>query len=112
VFTTLGAGPKLCGKGLCLVSDKNRPADAAPHTGNTGVDIQGRDENTVISAMLAADASYGDGLQYELFPEANDNSYKSNSYISGILQAVGLPVPAINSVPWGVPVPGYDKPIP
>jgi len=110
LFVTLGAGPKAClPQGMCLVSGTNRPTDAAAHTGNTGVDLGGRDENAVIRAMLRADATYGDDLPYSaLWPTSSGIGYNSNSYVSGLLRHVGIQMGA----PGGVSLPGWSKPIP
>jgi hypothetical protein len=108
VFTTLGAGPQPClPQGACLVSDANRPTDAVPHSGNTGVDLGGRDENEVIGELIRADARYGDNLLYDPLPQTNGHGFNSNSYVSGVLRAAGLSVPA----PVGVSLPGWAKPI-
>ena len=100
-FVTFGAGPEPCfSAGLCLKGNLNRKADAAPHQGNIGLDLGGRDENEVIEALFRADAAYGDNLPYSLI-------LNSNSFAAGLLQAVGLPVPNLNQSPgWTFPLPG------
>jgi RHS repeat-associated protein len=106
---TLGAeGISCIPAGMCLVSDLNRPTDAAPHSGNTVVDLDGRDENSVIRALLRTDAAYGDNLGYSAFPRSGGLRYNSNSYVSGVLRAAGLNVVA----PTGVRLPGWNQPIP
>ncbi len=62
-------------------------------------------------------ANYNSGLSalpYELLPNDNgDNTFNSNSFAAGLLQAAGLPVPSMtnNSDPRSR-YPGWTKPLP
>jgi hypothetical protein len=103
---TLGAGPALSAGGLTLKSDLNREKDAAPHPRGPVV-ASGTGEDAVIAKLLAADAAYKDNLPYAFFPASSSQAYNSNSYVAGILSAVGLTAPGL-----GVSVPGYDHPVP
>jgi hypothetical protein len=99
------------------VSDVNRPTDVDLSTKieTVKVDLGGRDENQVITALLKADSAYGDDLDYDAFANPSrdrsafvaDDGHNSNSYVAGALKAVGLEAPALKSN-----VPGYDKPVP
>jgi hypothetical protein len=79
------------------------------------VDLGGRDENEVISALFEAEKAYEGKLDYDTAanPPGDrtvflaDDGYNSNSFTAGVLEAVGLEVPELKSR-----VPGYDKPIP
>ena len=112
-YATIGAGPE----GGILVSNINRPRDAAPHQGGNLVsapnDVKNEDE--FIDRLFSLDASYGDNLDYDLFPAASgqgrwwlaDDSYNSNSYTAGLLQGAGA-----NVAPPSVNTPGFSKPVP
>jgi RHS repeat-associated protein len=119
-LATLGAGPE----GGRLVSNVNRPTDIdnSTKTEEVKLDLKGRNEDAVISALFQADSAYGDDLTYQLFPVQDggfteaagnrngvgtDAGFNSNSYVSGLLEAVGLDVPVLRST-----VPGFDKPVP
>jgi hypothetical protein len=117
-FMTLGAGSE----GGKLVSNVNRTRDVDLSIKTTVVklDLKGRDENKVISALRSADAKYKDKFTYAAFPTPairmqafgrtvtlNGATYNSNSYTSGLLQAVGLTPP---KVPESTP--GKDQPVP
>jgi len=110
LYLTLGAEP-IGGK---LVSDMNRGKDLnRPKVETVIVDLEGKAEDEVISALLGAEDSYGDDVDYDLLPKTGDDvgrfrdGYNSNSYVSGILKSVGLKPPEVESK-----VPGYDKPLP
>lgn len=105
-FTTLGAGPAVCMQGLCLVSERNRPSDAAPHSGNIVLNLGGRSENAVIATLLKLDANYSDTAPYTFPPSVFLTGANSNSFASGLLKAGDLPVPSLSSNPgWGRPLP-------
>ncbi len=105
-FAALGAGRE---RGLTLVSRLNREADIDLSTKveYQQVDLGGRDEDQLVADLFAADASYEDDLGYRPWPGAESDRYNSNSYVSGVLQAVGLMPPVLRSN-----TPGYGKPIP
>jgi hypothetical protein len=115
-YATLGAGPdesdslaKVYEGKSTLVSDINRPKDVRLNSKVEQVvlNLNGREEDEVIAALFAADVAYSDDLRYELRPEAKNDAFNSNSYISGLLQAIGLDAPELKSN-----VPGYNKPVP
>jgi len=114
-FATIGAGPDE-GDGVLrvlraesrLVGALNRDRDVHKRKNEQiTLDLQGRDEDDVIAALFEAEANYQDNLRYEPWPEKLPNAYNSNSFVSGILQAVGLQAPSVKSN-----VPGYDRPVP
>jgi len=113
LYATLGAGSE----GGRLVSNVNRDTDVdlTTKTEEVRLNLAGRNENEVIDALFAADSSYGDNLDYDTFPaDAGDRSAlvaddgsNSNSYTSGVVTAVGLTPPVLQSN-----TPGYDQPVP
>jgi RHS repeat-associated protein len=74
------------------------------------LDLYGKNEDYAISALLGAYDYYRqrNPASYELKPQATSQGYNSNSFISGLLKAVGL------DCYYGVPVldPGWNKPLP
>jgi hypothetical protein len=118
-FVTLGAGPDnfLGGWTSKLESNLNRDKDIILDIKVESIilDIGRRDENEVIEQLLLADSNYDDNLDYDYMASPDDerkwyladDGYNSNSYVAGILRAVGLTIPEIQSN-----VPGYDKPVP
>jgi len=114
-YITLGAGPE----GGLLVSNLNRPADAAEHSAKNYITIDPpkvyADENTFIKKLLELDGYYMDDLDYDLFPAKKkeqvwwwaDDGFNSNSFIAGLLAASGAEVPTPP-----VSTPGFDKPVP
>jgi RHS repeat-associated protein len=112
-YATIGAGPE----GGNLVSNINRSADAERHEGGNIVSTPSgfKNEDEFIEGLFRLDANYGDNLDYDLFPAPAgqgswwlpDDSYNSNSYASGLLQATGATVaaPPVNA-------PGFNKPVP
>jgi len=104
LFLTLGAEPE---KGK-LVSDLNRGKDLFKKKVETVIlDLEGRDEDEVIDALLSADKNYGDDAEYWLFPKEGDTKYNSNSYVSGVLRYAEVEPPDMKSN-----TPGYDNPLP
>jgi len=103
-YATLGAGPS----GLRLKSDPNRPNDVnlANKVEYETVDVGSRCEDDVVVDLLAADSAYKDDLLYDPVPLPFGPGHNSNSYVSGLLGSVGLPVPAVKKS-----VRGYGKPI-
>ena len=92
-------------------------------------------ENSYIEKLFNANANYKNNLDYALFPNKNSSSYNSNSYTSGILEAVGITPPTLPkstiNAQWSdpehpgrsglinieytlpkFPTPGYSKPVP
>jgi RHS repeat-associated protein len=117
-FMTLGAGPE----DHVLVSrpNRDRDLDLSIKSSVTKIDLKGRDENQVISQLRAADSKYKDNLPYALIPVKAASvqmfgrsvplltaTYNSNSFVGGLLRAVGLIPPKVKE-----PVPGFDLPIP
>jgi hypothetical protein len=45
------------------------------------------------------------GVRYDFFPDESENGNNSNSYISGLLNAIGHPMPQPPNTP------GYEKPV-
>jgi len=107
-YATIGAGPTLLIWGN-LKGDINRTKDVdlSIKVENVKVDIGKRNEDQVIGQLVAADKHYKDDLTYDLHPTKNGSGYNSNSYASGLLNAVGLEAPKLKSN-----TPGYDKPVP
>ena len=117
-FATIGAGPARPGPtGDILVSDVNRATDVdlSNKVEEVVLDLGGRSEDMIIDQLFAADSNYQDSLEYDLFPaqegEQNifvaDDGFNSNSYAAGLLLAVGIDLPGLQSN-----VPGFDKPVP
>lgn len=113
-YATIGAGPVY----NSLVSELNRPKDVGPHPGRIPMGPKDCNEETkIIDTVLAKDRNYQDDLDYDLFPASTkadqawywaDDSYNSNSYVSGLIDAAGLSKPIINRESH----PGWDKPVP
>ena len=84
---TLSAGPE-SGR---LLSKPNRPSDVDPGNNYTVAGINPPDGMTIkayFKTLKEADAIYCDCVDYDLFPALGD-SYNSNSYVRGILEATG-----------------------
>jgi hypothetical protein len=67
-----------------------------------------RPEDTVIQLIRTAFDNYDNDLQYACFPESNPGFYNSNSFVSGLLDAVTItkPILRVFSAPgWFTPVP-------
>ncbi|MDY7096254.1 MAG: hypothetical protein SX243_25035, partial [Acidobacteriota bacterium] len=119
VYATLGAGP--VGRlffgnniGLVLESDNNRERDADLNhvTQLYELGIGERAEADVINDLFLADSLYRDHLQYDPFPLGNDSmvplkNFNSNSYVRGLLAAVGILVPEVAEN-----LPGFNQPVP
>jgi hypothetical protein len=68
-------------------------------------------ENTVIQTFLDRDAAYADNLNYGLRPENTPEvDYNSNSYVSGLLEAVGMLTELTYSTDGSLR-PGWDTPV-
>ncbi len=106
-YATLGAGPEGF-LGENLVSNINREADAAPHSGGLDVKVPSsfKNEDEFIDKLFELDGNYDDKADYDFFPSSSEEGNNSNSYVSGILKAVGAtpPTPTVST-------PGYDKPL-
>jgi hypothetical protein len=109
-YATVGAGP-VWGS---LVSDTNRENDVKPH--EPGIPILppgGIPEDAFINMLLKAHRDYPDDLNYDFLPHPAvpyrgiGPSYNSNSYIAGLLRAVGVGAPRLP-----ISTPGYDLPVP
>lgn len=113
--STMGAGPEngsLLRPLGDLVSNHNRPRDVS-ETGFVVGEIspgKGDTEDALISRLFQADANYRDNLDYDFFPGRSDG-YNSNSYLTGLLQAVGIERPPIPNQ-GTAPTPGAQKPVP
>ena len=104
-YGTMGAGPN---GSWNLESNYNRSSDAAEHTG--GITItppNGMSENDFVDNLMQLDANYQDNLEYSFDPNGSD-TFNSNSYVSGLLNAAGVDMTNIK-VPEGQ---GFDKPVP
>ena len=80
------------------------------------IDLNGKSENEIIETLFEKDTNYQDNVEYDLFPAKTkenqswylaDDSYNSNSYTKGLLNASDLKAPSLTSN-----VHGYDKPLP
>lgn len=76
-----------------------------------------RSEFHFFNNVASSSNSYRDSLDYDLFPQANeenrsillpDDGYNSNGFVSGLLISVGVTPPIIPNVS----LPGYDRPVP
>lgn len=114
-ISTMGAGPEngsLLRPLGDLVSNNNRPRDVS-EMGFVVAEIspgRGDTEDALIGRLFQADANYRDNLDYDFFPSQSDG-YNSNSYVTGLLQAVGVERPPIPNQSTA-PTPGADKPVP
>ena len=63
-------------------------------------------ENKLIDKAFELDSNYADNLDYDFFPSSALDGYNSNSYISGLLRALGFNV---EQPPNTV---GFQKPVP
>jgi len=104
-YGTMGAGPN---GSWDLESNYNRESDAEEHTGGIEVTLpKGMTEEQFVDKLIELDANYQDNKEYSFNPDGKD-TFNSNSYVSGILQAAGIDTSKIN-VPSA---PGFDKPLP
>ena len=119
-FLTIGAGPGMCplmsammygfeaggaGSGSCLVKGLDRPHDVNKEK-QGGFPIPVDCEDEFMERLLKLFDEYDDGFAYSWF--GSQFSGNSNSFISGLLGAAGIPVPIIEDVK----VPGYGRPVP
>jgi RHS repeat-associated protein len=110
VYATVGAGPEGF-MGETLISNINRARDLIMNGNVFSRSIftmscpSPEAEDRVISNFFQTDANYRDNLDYDFFPDSSENGNNSNSYISGLLNAVGHPMPQPPNTP------GYEKPV-
>ena len=115
-YFTVGAGPDRLIAGR-LVGGINRERDKDLDTAveMLPLDLGGRNENEAIIRILERFRHYKNDRDYDLFPARDqerscwvaDDSYNSNSYVRGLLEAAGIVVPQPSHR-----VPGFDKPLP
>lgn len=114
-YVVISAGPQW----NRLVSSANREADLGPQEGAVEFQIPSghRSEFHFFNTVANSSNAYRDGLDYDLFPQANaenrhalvpDDGYNSNSFTSGLLTSVGVTPPVIPDVN----LPGYERPVP
>jgi RHS repeat-associated protein len=110
-YATLGAGPE----GFlaeALVSNRNRERDLQMKHNNYSTSIYGSMcpsddyEKEMIDRAFMLDSKFPDNLDYDFFPNGYMDGYNSNSYISGLTQAMGVPMAQPPSTP------GFQKPVP
>ena len=104
--TVISAGSK---DGL-LYSEADQDGYSDAPAGNFTVDLVNTPDGTTstqyVQRLLRADSNYSDNVDYDLFPGVQD-SYNSNSYLRGLIQATG----GSTSVDLGGYV-GGSKPLP
>lgn len=115
-FFTLSAGPEsapgtLIGQGGNLVSEVNRTEGVSMGARLIQTPDQYKSESQFIGALIKADKSYNDSTPYTLYPDSSSNSRNSNSYVTGILGAVGVDFTDIQEK-TGLNVPGANVPLP
>ena len=96
----------------------NRPEDVAtlmPDSDSERLSYSPINEDALIARIFQRNANYRNDLKYCLLPTPTDNNYNSNSYLAGLLRAVGLPPPTFpgNPRPPSYHIfPGWGKPVP
>ncbi len=116
-YATVGAGPTRLPCDGFLASDTNRARDVnVPPTHLERLAVPQSQEDIKIGLLLDRDARYNDArLRYACLPDfpLADNTYNSNSFARGLLNASGLPVPAFPSDDSDLAeFPGWEKPVP
>lgn len=124
VYLTLGAGPSLGLFQGTLINGYNRPQDIKLGHNVSSQSIFGSFcptsgyEDDVIRNLLDTHSRFSNNLDYNFFPTRHPmnldfnsftnhtNSYNSNSYISGLLNAAGIRVASPQNVP------GFNRPVP
>lgn len=117
LFSTIGAGPdskrSVFGP---LVSGINRPTDVQKTLSGESYEIgnitpgAGDSENALINRMFSLSESHDNNrFDYSLNPSADGNDYNSNSFATGLINALGGDSSNVNSI---YPTPGSDKPLP
>jgi RHS repeat-associated protein len=106
-YATLSAEPNIF---LRLHSEVNRDSDVGQQDGKSSLGRCFKNEDELIDKLLNLDTAYRDKLPYAPYPILRAGpGYNSNSYVSGLLGAAGLPMPTL---PWWLSVPGLNKPVP
>ena len=67
----------------------------------------GQDDTTFINNLLATMSAYQNAALYDPFPDPWGLTYNSNSYVAGLLRAVGATPPNLPGLR-----PGYNRPLP
>jgi hypothetical protein len=117
-FATLGAAPEIAPCFGDLVSSPNRntdvndpPVEPTPEK----LKVARRDEDSYIGRLLQREANYRNRLNkadYACDPAPFTDSYNSNSFARGPLQASDLPLPTFPRDWYAVFIPGWYKPLP
>ena len=108
-YATIGAGPG--GWKFELVSGVNRPRDVSePDTARIKLNLGCESEDSAIARLFKLAANYNNNkVPYTLIPNTPGH-YNSNSFVSGLLGAAGIPAPDLGPVaPY---TPGYEYPVP
>jgi hypothetical protein len=95
-FATLGAESSTGGCGGLLRNGINRSADVNDKKTNMeALEYDALFEDDAIARLLDRDVHYPDHLDYSCFPDFPfiDNTYNSNSFAHGLLNASDLPGP-------------------
>jgi len=104
-YGTMGAGPN--GQ-WNLESNYNRSTDASEHSGGIVIEPpNGMSEEDFVDGLISLDKKYQDNKEYSFDPNGT-NTFNSNSYVSGLLEASGVDTGKLN-IPNAQ---GFDKPIP
>ena len=127
---TVGGGPPTGDTTFCLSNTvlngaPNRPADqttapdfqfevSAPYVQHMWVGGRAMSmEDIIIELLLGGDATYIDGsLVYQCVPDAESNSYNSNSYFAGLLYYAGIEMPFHFTHSLSDYYPGILRPVP
>nr|WP_067298395.1 RHS repeat-associated core domain-containing protein [Marinobacterium profundum] len=110
LYATIGAGPEGF-MGETLVSNVNRERDLIMKKNVFSRSIftmscpSPEEEDRIILHAFQMDSVYRDNLDYDFFPDKDESGNNSNSYISGLLNALGNPMPQPPKTP------GYEKPV-
>lgn len=106
-FATLGAGPEPLNNPV-LVSRFNRKDDVNQSNKTELVRVVGNNIDAAILRLIVLENTYSDNSDYAIVPGFG---YTSNSYVTGILQAAGIPRPSfIATRPWDFI--GAERPLP
>ena len=123
-YITLGAGPKGINNKLTGDFNRNRDVSLDNKILESLPIVPVEQEDQVFQEITELNKNYNQHrLEYDTFPDPNKtkgvgqagtinrpgDSYNSNSYVSGILNAADIPVPPMNDA---LNMPGYDKPVP
>ena len=117
---TIDAGPSnYAFYGLGYLEARLRPSDENDHLVKDSYDYcvlghEGMTEDDVIASLVAASSFFeakqehrSSRLNYTLYPGEDIEGYNSNSFMSGLLNAVGL-----ENHTFPVPIPGWNNPVP